>query len=1558
MKRFVSFLLVLVMISSFFVPAVAVCSLEEHVHDETCYLISGTEELICGLEEAHEHEEDCYASELVCELSEEGHVHDEICYGEPVLTCALNEHAHSADCYGESVLSCTVSEHVHDESCYDENQELICGQDEHVHEETCYLSGDLLCVEPEHIHDDTCYMQSELVCGLDEKPAHTHDETCYATELVCGLLLAHVHVDECYDVDGNLICELEERPVHLHDETCYGFTEDQYSEEPLCGMVEHIHDETCMWDMSGDTIILGGNEYPIDAFEPMADFLLSATIVSDGVTYDLMAGDKLSGINIYKDFEVLLNLRFQTSYAGSALNQLYSWQIDGIYLDEPMEGKLVNSDGEIYGDYYISEDGMIYVVLDENGMNQSIIDWNLQFNALWQKTEGGTVIVDLGNGNQVEIELDMTRASASKSHDWQTTEDDLWYGDYVLHWTSKIEAFDSIEISSIYDIMSIARYEDMTMEYLNSEGLSSLFNILTFQNFSLTYVTEQGEVVTYEIPEDEIAFYLYEDDPLQPGFSYEPVELISVPAGTELELSYDVVVSSDFILYTFLYDVDLYRFDNDVAFVVDDDEITAGSFMQYEDQRLIVKSNEGVNDAGEMQWVLSMGYVTPFPVAGMMVQDTLQTDVEFNPDSFRYWPSVDGMGDTLPLEVVVCESQEEFDAITAAPDGLDVSPIYLYGKSFKWFLPELPDSYKGVTNGYTLRYTTTTNDVVLNSPEQANYASIGVREDWPFDYGYEDDRLFTLEKSHDGLHIDEASGRYYTNWTIDVTVYPNKDIERFHFEDYMPHTDDLYDSVLTSFDLLEDALVVTSAEELEPYGISVSITSMDGRDVTNELFGEFEMSASSRYPELYMIELWEPGWQEGEPAISAKDYGYTVSITYAGLLAGDAETFLEHENQATFYYTNNYAHETAYATISFPHIDNSELFSKEIIDSELSADGSTLTLTYDVRYNIGDIVTGLGYVFEDELADTEFAKYRQGSLEVHWLDYPMSENPNMYSYHIEDSPFYGETDLLKVDEDVMYRVDIDGVDYYYPYRMATLQSESESGWSCYVPYFKRTSGFSFHDEDGDRRFYSPQFIYQVDIDLAAMDAASVYSLDVENTASVFLNDGSLDAVATSVYEYRGGILQKNMIQTPHSDNQYVARYELQIDATQPRIRDFERIDVIDEMAPSMNLLADSIVVEVSDDNSQFMPLDVSKYRLLYDGEAHRLTCSIDNSNQRNYYRITYDVQVTGIAGSVVSMSNRAYVTGFSEESSEVVNVITISESSGSAEGAVAKLAVKKYNADNLTMNLSDAVFRLERVNTLSSEQLAHLNSLDSQDDILSYLEAENLWTEIDQAVTNDNGEIVWENSVNGILLPLDTLFRLTEIDAPDGYVLNSTPQYFYLSADNGATAERNGLFVSQFDVLNYEATVFVDNQRGSFSLLKTSNVSGEYLTGAVFGLFSDPDCTQMVMQSIDYDDGTYYFGDLGFDTTYYLKELTAPDGFDKDNTVYMVTVSETGAISVSPELEHLDGQYVFPNAPAYVFRLPDTGSSSLFSAYLSAGIFVTAGFALLILNWPRRKKES
>ena len=52
----------------------------------------------CGLEE-HEHSEDCFEKQLICELEEgEEHQHSDACYAD-VPVCGMEEHIHAADCY-------------------------------------------------------------------------------------------------------------------------------------------------------------------------------------------------------------------------------------------------------------------------------------------------------------------------------------------------------------------------------------------------------------------------------------------------------------------------------------------------------------------------------------------------------------------------------------------------------------------------------------------------------------------------------------------------------------------------------------------------------------------------------------------------------------------------------------------------------------------------------------------------------------------------------------------------------------------------------------------------------------------------------------------------------------------------------------------------------------------------------------------------------------------------------------------------------------------------------------------------------------------------------------------------------------------------------------------------------------------------------------------------------------------------------------------------------------------------------------------------------------------
>lgn len=103
-----------------------------HTHEAGCYDENGV--LVCQLPEVavHQHTAECFTTPegepepvrtLICGMEE--HQHDERCYVRveenegPTFYCGLEEHIHTMpDCFFESgALSCTIKEHVHDSSC-------------------------------------------------------------------------------------------------------------------------------------------------------------------------------------------------------------------------------------------------------------------------------------------------------------------------------------------------------------------------------------------------------------------------------------------------------------------------------------------------------------------------------------------------------------------------------------------------------------------------------------------------------------------------------------------------------------------------------------------------------------------------------------------------------------------------------------------------------------------------------------------------------------------------------------------------------------------------------------------------------------------------------------------------------------------------------------------------------------------------------------------------------------------------------------------------------------------------------------------------------------------------------------------------------------------------------------------------------------------------------------------------------------------------------------------------------------------------------------------------
>lgn len=151
--------------------------------------------------------------------------------------CGLDVHVHTEECFGPPVCqSETTGLHIHGEACYAQEQHLVCTLPEQ--------SG--------HIHSGECESTGQtLICGLEESEEHGHTELCYEAviEYACGLeeAAAHTHSDICYTTEQITVCTLEETvpETHVHTQSCY-------PEIPVCALEEHEHQLICYSDPEAD----------------------------------------------------------------------------------------------------------------------------------------------------------------------------------------------------------------------------------------------------------------------------------------------------------------------------------------------------------------------------------------------------------------------------------------------------------------------------------------------------------------------------------------------------------------------------------------------------------------------------------------------------------------------------------------------------------------------------------------------------------------------------------------------------------------------------------------------------------------------------------------------------------------------------------------------------------------------------------------------------------------------------------------------------------------------------------------------------------------------------------------------------------------------------------------------------------------------------------------------------------------------------------------------------------------------------------------------------------
>lgn len=135
-----------------------------------------------------------------------------------------------------------------------------------------------------------------------------------------------------------------------------------------------------------------------------------------------------------------------------------------------------------------------------------------------------------------------------------------------------------------------------------------------------------------------------------------------------------------------------------------------------------------------------------------------------------------------------------------------------------------------------------------------------------------------------------------------------------------------------------------------------------------------------------------------------------------------------------------------------------------------------------------------------------------------------------------------------------------------------------------------------------------------------------------------------------------------------------------------------------------------------------------------------------------------------------------------------------------------------------------------------------------------------------------------------ITIPIGTVV-IREVNAPDGYSLSDVAFYRVINEEIAELAKDT----------NTPINVPIDEMPAKAYIgIHKLNQSGVGVANAAYGLYADAECKQTAVSTLVTDkNGKGVFSDsVDVGKTYYIKEITAPTGYELDDTVYPVITNE------------------------------------------------------------------
>lgn len=557
---------------------------------------------------------------------------------------------------------------------------------------------------------------------------------------------------------------------------------------------------------------------------------------------------------------------------------------------------------------------------------------------------------------------------------------------------------------------------------------------------------------------------------------------------------------------------------------------------------------------------------------------------------------------------------------------------------------------------------------------------------------------------------------------------------------------------------------------------------------------------------------------------------------------------------------------------------------------------------------------------------------------------------------------------------------------------AQIEDEITASMSGYTPEFALHFTSTFVSL-AKRRGSDIELKYPVTVNLKKGGDGTILEqgdYNLRNFVRLYTDDGNGNKSPVSEswadYGVTEDVLGKFQTVRPSAWNNHIADWRIVVNPDKIVLEDSASFTVRDRMEGGQTIIPSSI--KVYGIGSDGVETEVTAECIIDAGENQDtmlLTVEGGENGKWPYvqYIIEYQTRISGNPGEIVEYNNTAEIVGMRESQDTVDDTIYMEEHGGTVVGDTARVTVNKYDKNSPTEMISGAVFKLSVLPWDKVEQSG------STMEMFLTANAGN-WDEIADGTTDENGQIIWEyrNEEEYQYITPGALFCIEETDPPDGYIA-ADPVYGYIPMiglypweDGSSGVSLPTVLPSEYlplfepfavssdtetgidgdEVTYYTGHVYISDVKTTSLEIRKVDDERTPLEGAVFGLYEDAECTKLVKQGLEIQGGIHLFGNLE-KGQYYIKEITAPEGYRPLKSVLSVEVAENdaGDITITTSEgsdawqpgEDSDGYYIsVVNQSGYA--LPETGGTGAVP-YMAGGmlLILSAGVTYVIM----RRKE-